>query len=162
METFERVAAELGKDAALHDVEVVKTSAHRRHGGVELLLVIDKPGGVDVATCERISHKVNAALDGYPDPYTLSVESIGLERPLIRPSDYERFIGSDVKLKTGITIRGAKTHRGRLLGLRGTNVVLGQAGGELPVPLTLIKHANLEYDARADLKKEKRERRHRE
>lgn len=162
VETFERIAAELGQDAALHGIEVVKTSAHRRHGETELRLVIDKPGGVDVATCERISHKVNAALDGFADPYTLSVESVGLERPLARPSDYERFIGSNVKLKTDITIRGAKTHRGRLLGLRGTNVVLAQTEGELPVPLALIKHANLEYDARADLKKEKRERRHRE
>jgi len=77
VETFERIAAELGQDAALHGIEVVKTSAHRRHGETELRLVIDKPGGVDVATCERISHKVNAALDGFADPYTLSVESVG-------------------------------------------------------------------------------------
>lgn len=161
VETFERVAADLGRDAALREVEVIKTSAHRRRGQVELRLVIDKAGGVDVATCERISHKINTALDGYADPYTLSVESVGLERPLTRPSDYERFIGSNVKLRTDIAIHGAKTHRGRLVGVRGTNVVLTQTQGELPVPLVLIKHANVEYDVRADLKKEKQERRHR-
>lgn len=162
METFERVAGELSLDVALREVEVVKTSAQRRHGSVELRVIIDKPGGVDVATCERISHKINAALDRYPDPYTLSVESVGLERPLVRPADYERFIGSNVKLRTDIAIRGAKTHRGRLAGMRGTNVVLTQTDGELPVPLTLIKHANVEYDPRGDLTKEKRERRHRQ
>jgi ribosome maturation factor RimP len=162
VETFERVAEELNVDVALSGVEVVKISAQRRHGSVELRLVIDKPGGVDVATCERISHKINAALDRYPDPYTLWVESVGLERPLVRPADYERFIGSNVKLRTDIAIRGAKTHRGRLAGVRGTNVVLAQPDGELPVPLALIKHANVEYDPRADLMKEKRERRHRE
>jgi ribosome maturation factor RimP len=129
---------------------------------VELRLVIDKPGGVDVATCERISHKLNAALERYPDPYTLSVESAGLERALVRPSDYERFVGSNIKLRTDIAIRGAKTHRGRLAGVRGTNVVLTQSDGELPVPLQLIKHANVEYDFRADLSKEKRERRNRQ
>lgn len=162
METFERVAGELSLDVALREVEVVKTSAQRRHGSAILRLVIDKPGGVDVATCELISHKINGALDRYPDPYTLSVESVGLERPLVRPADYERFIGSNVKLRTDIAIRGAKTHRGRLAGVRGTNVVLAQTDGELPVPLALIKHANVEYDPRADLTKEKRERRHRE
>ncbi|MGH7661799.1 MAG: ribosome maturation factor RimP [Vulcanimicrobiaceae bacterium] len=161
MEAFERVAGELSLDVALREVEVVKTSAQRRHGSVELHLVIDTPGGVDVATCERISHKINAALDRYPDPYTLSVESVGLDRPLLRPADYERFIGSNIKLRTDLAIRGAKTHRGRLAGVRGTNVVLTQRDGELPVPLALIKHANVEYDPRADLTKEKRERRHR-
>jgi ribosome maturation factor RimP len=158
--TFERVTHELSSDAALAHVEIVSTSAHRRHSLVELRVVIDKPGGVDVATCERISHKLNSALDAYDEKYTLSVESAGLERPLVRPADYERFIDSNIKLTTSIVVRGAKTHRGRLLGMRGTNVVLAQPEGELPIPLTLIKHANVEYDFRADLRREKRERRH--
>ena len=158
---FERAADELSIDASLRDVEVVSTSHHKHRGSVELRVVIDKPGGVDVATCERISHKLNATLDRYPDLYTLSVESAGLERPLLRPADYERFIGSNVKLKTDIMVRGAKTHRGRLQGLRGTNVILAQKDGELPLPLTLIKHANVEFDPRADLTKEKKERRYR-
>ncbi|MBV8074268.1 MAG: hypothetical protein JO140_02475, partial [Candidatus Eremiobacteraeota bacterium] len=78
-----------------------------------------------------------------------------------RPADYERFVGSNVKLTTSLTIAGAKTHRGRLAGVRGTNVVLQQSGGELPIPLSVIKAANLEYDVRADLTKEKQERRRR-
>lgn len=156
---FERAAHDLSCDASLRDVELVSTSAHRHRDSVELRVVIDKPGGVDIATCERISRKLGAELDRFDDLYTLSVESAGLERPLLRPADYERFVGSNVKLTTGITIRGAKTHRGRLQGLRGTNVILAQPDGELPLPLSLIKHANVEYDARADLTKEKRERR---
>jgi ribosome maturation factor RimP len=157
---FERAAHELEADVAFRGIEILTTTAHRRRGSVELRVVIDKPGGVDVATCERISRKLNAALDRYPTPYTLSVESAGLNRPLLRPADYQRFIGQSVKLTTDITVRGAKTHRGILAGLRGTNVILTQKDGELPLPLTLIKHANLEYDVRADLTKEKKERRH--
>lgn len=156
---FERAANDLSHDASLREIEFVSTSAHRHRGSVELRLVIDKPGGVDIETCERISRKLGAALDRFGDAFTLSVESAGLERPLIRPADYERFAGSNVKLTTGITIRGAKTHRGRLAGLRGTNVILTQPEGELPLPLELIKHANIEYDVRADLTREKRERR---
>ncbi len=158
---FERAAYELSVDGSLRDVEIVSTSHHKHRGSIEFRVVIDKPGGVDVATCERISRRLNAALEAYPELYTLSVESAGLERPLLRPADYERFIGSNVKLTTDIMVRGAKTHRGRLEGLRGTNVILTQKDGELPLPLTLIKHANVEYDPRADLTKEKKERRHR-
>lgn len=156
---FERIAHELPADAAFREVEVVSTSAHRRRGGVDLKLVIDKTGGVDMATCERISRRVNAGLEPYTGPYTLSVESAGLDRPLVRPSDYSRFIGSNVKVTTTLAIGGAKTHRGRLAGVRGTNVVLIRDSGELPIPLTIIKGANLEYDVRADLARAKRERR---
>lgn len=150
---------DLSTDAALRDVEVVSTSARRQRDGFALRLVIDRPGGVDMATCELISRRLNSELDRFADPYTLSVESAGLERPLVRPSDYERFSGSTVKLTTTLAIAGAKTHRGRLDGIRGTNVVLRGERGELPIPLALIKHANVEYDIRADLTRAKRERR---
>ena len=158
---FERAAHELSFDPALQGIELISTSHHKHRGSTELRVIIDKPGGVDVATCERISRKLNAALDMYPELYTLSVESAGLERPLLRPADYERFVGHSVKLTTDIMVRGAKTHRGRLEGLRGTNVILAQRDGELPLPLALIKHANIEFDPRADLTREKKERRHR-
>ena len=134
------------------------SSAHRRREGLDLRVVIDRAGGVDVATCERLAHAVNRALEGQPEPYTLSVESAGLERPLLRPTDYTRFAGTNVKISTSLGIRGAKTHRGRLIGVRGSNVILEQTGGELPIPLAVIKHANLEYDVRADLARDKQER----
>jgi ribosome maturation factor RimP len=160
IEAFERIAHGLPTDAAFRDVEIVSTSARRQRDGFVLRLIIDRPGGIDVATCEHISRRLNSELDRFADPYTLSVESAGLERPLVRPSDYERFRGSAVKLTTTLAIGGAKTHRGRLAGIRGTNVMLSREQGELPIPLALIKHANIEYDIRADLTKAKRERRH--
>ena len=152
-------AQELSFDASLGGIEIVRTSARRHGRGLELRLVIDKAGGVDVAMCERISRRLNAALEHFTDPYTLSVESAGLERPLMRPEDYQRFIGSNVKVTTSLAIGGAKTHRGRLEGMRGTNIVLGRDSGELRIPLPLIKNANLEFDIRADLAREKQERR---
>ncbi|HEX4351744.1 MAG TPA: hypothetical protein VHZ95_02495, partial [Polyangiales bacterium] len=57
-------------------------------------------------------------------------------------------------------IGNAKTHRGVLAGVRGTNVILrtGAKGEtELPIPIDAIKSANLEYDIRADLQRAKRE-----
>ena len=79
----------------------------------------------------------------------LEVESAGLERPLVRPADYERFAGKRARIVTSLTVNGGKTHRGILRGLRGETVVLETERGELLLPMAAIKSANLEYDPRA-------------
>jgi ribosome maturation factor RimP len=156
-EAFERVVHALPHDPEFRDVEIVSATAHRHHRDTGLHVTVDREGGVDVTTCERIAARINAALDAFPDPYTLEVESAGLNRPLTKPADYERFSGRDAKVVTTLAIEGAKTHRGRLEGVRGTNVILTRPAGELPIPLAVIKSANLEYDVRADLQRAKRE-----
>jgi ribosome maturation factor RimP len=157
-QAFERVIHDLPQQPDLRDVEIVTASAHKHRRDTALHVVVDKDGGVDVATCERIAALINAALDAFPDDqYTLEVESAGLDRPLVKPGDYERFSGRDAKIVTTLAIESAKTHRGRLLGVRGTNVILVRDGKELPIPLAVVKSANLEYDVRADLTRAKRE-----
>jgi len=140
---------------AFRDVEIVGSSARRGRHQTALHLTVDRDGGVDVATCEQIARSINAALDAFPDPYTLEIESAGLDRPLTKPSDYDRFAGRDVKIVTTLAIDKAKTHRGKLDGVRGTNVILVREKGELPIPIAVIKSANLEYDVRADLQRAK-------
>jgi ribosome maturation factor RimP len=154
-EAFERVVHALPHQPEFRDVEIVGTSTRRHHHETALHVTVDRQGGVDIATCERIAARVNAALDAFPDPYTLEVESAGLNRPLTKPSDYDRFSGRDVKIVTTLSIENAKTHRGRLDGVRGTNVILARDKGELPIPIAVIKSANLEYDVRADLQRAK-------
>jgi ribosome maturation factor RimP len=154
-QAFERVVHALPHQPEFRDVEVVGSSVHRHRRTSALHVTVDREGGVDVGTCERIARSINAALDAFPDPYTLEVESAGLDRPLTKPSDYDRFTGRDVKIVTTLAIGNAKTHRGKLDGVRGTNVILTRAGGELPIPIAVIKSANLEYDVRADLQRAK-------
>ncbi len=157
-QAFERVVHALPHQPEFHDVEIVAASAHKHRRDTALHVTVDKDGGVDVATCERIAAQINAALDAFPDDrYTLEVESAGLDRPLVKPGDYERFSGRDAKVVTTLAIENAKTHRGRLEGVRGTNVILVRDGKELPIPLAVVKSANLEYDVRADLTRAKRE-----
>jgi ribosome maturation factor RimP len=157
-QAFERVVHALPHQPEFHDVEIVAASAHKHRRDTALHVTVDKDGGVDVATCERIAARINAALDAFPDDrYTLEVESAGLDRPLVKPGDYERFSGRDAKVVTTLAIENAKTHRGRLEGVRGTNVILVRDGKELPIPLAVVKSANLEYDVRADLTRAKRE-----
>lgn len=82
----------------LWDVEYV-----REAGQWYLRLYIDKDGGVDILDCETISRAVSDLLDE-ADPieesYTFEVSSAGAERPLKRPSDFARFLGSPVLVKT--------------------------------------------------------------
>ncbi|HTU71449.1 MAG TPA: hypothetical protein VMF11_14190 [Candidatus Baltobacteraceae bacterium] len=155
---FEREIDAIAHEGRSSGVEIVAHSAHARRGMTALSVTIDKDGGVDLAACERIAARINRALEAIDAPYSLEVESAGLERPLLRPGDYERFSGKRVRIVTSLSIAGGKTHRGTLAGLRGETVILATENGELPLPLATIKSANLEYDPRADLQRDKRER----
>lgn len=154
-EAFERVVHALPHQSEFRDVEIVSSATHRHRNATTLHVTVDREGGVDVGTCERIAARINAALDAFTDPYTLEIESAGLNRPLTKAPDYDRFAGSDVKVVTTLAIQGAKTHRGRLDGVRGKNVILNRGGKELPIPIAVIKSANVEYDVRADLQRAK-------
>lgn len=162
VEAFENAASALAFEPEFRDIEIVARRARRHGRSAELSLTVDRPGGIDLETCGRIAAHLNGALASEPDPYTLEVESAGLDRPLVRPEDYERFLDCDVLVKTTLPIASEYTHRGKLRGVRGNAVILERKAGELPIPLEMVKSANVEYDVRADLrraKKEKREKR---
>ncbi len=158
-DAFERLASKLPYEPEFREVEIVQTQIRPHGRELALSVMIDRAGGVDMALCERVAARINAGLDAFADLYTLEVESAGLNRPLIRPEDYERFAGSNVKILTTLLIGGAKTHRGKLLGLRGENALLEVRQAELPIPLSLIRSANIEFDIRADLTRAKKEQR---
>jgi ribosome maturation factor RimP len=156
---FERTLDAIVHDASYTELEIVQHAAHARRGTVAFSVTIDRPGGADLVLCERVASRINDALEGFATPYELAVESAGLERPLVRPADYTRFSGARVRVLTSLLVDGAKTHRGVLRGVRGESVLLETSGGRvLPLPLATIKSARLEYDPRADLQREKRER----
>jgi ribosome maturation factor RimP len=158
VDAFSRAIDDIAHDTRFAGVEIVQHSARRGRHTTQLTLTIDREGGVDLATCERIAGTINARLDSFEDRYTLEVESAGLNRPLTKPGDYERFAGRDAKIVTSLLVQGSKTHRGVLRGVRGTNVILETSKGELPLPLATIDRANLEYDVRSDLRRDKKQR----
>jgi len=71
------------------------------------------------------------------------VSSPGLERPLKKRSDYERFAGRRVEIRTYGAIHGRKRFEATLQGLQGDNVVLEWEGETIEIPLELISKANL-------------------
>jgi ribosome maturation factor RimP len=157
-QAFERAIDRIAHDSSFSGVEIVQHAARSGRNSTTLSVTIDREGGVDLLTCERIAGAINKDLDAYGRRYTLEVESAGLNRALTKAGDYERFSGRSVKIVTSLLVGGNKTHRGILRGVRGTNVILQTPGGELPLPLAAIGRANLEYDARPDLKRNKKER----
>lgn len=155
---FERAVDEIARDGRFRDVEFVAHAVRREAGTPALSVTIDRTGGVDVASCERIAAAINSRLSTVGQTYTLAVESAGLDRALTKPGDYARFSGRAAKIVTSLLVRGSKTHRGVLRGVRGTAVILETDAGELRLPIETIKTANLEYDVREDLKRAKERR----
>lgn len=157
-EAFERQLEAIAHDEMFAGLEIVQHHARPVRGTLELRVTIDRPGGVDLALCERVAAYINANLEMDDRPYGLEVESAGLDRPLVRQTDYERFAGQQVRVVTTLTVNGAKTHRGTLCGVRGDAVVVGTERGELLLPFATIKSARLEYDPRADFQRDKLQR----
>ncbi len=155
---FERELDALVHDGSFPGLEIVQHRARPVRGGTELSVSIDRAGGADLALCERVAARINATLGGLGAAYALSVESAGLDRPLLRHADYERFAGQRVRIVTNLTVNGGKTHRGVLRGLRGETVVMETESGELLLPMAAIKSANLEYDPRVDFQRDKLQR----
>ncbi len=100
-----------------------------------------------VEDCADISHSVSALLDvddPISDAYTLEVSSPGIDRPLTRRQDYERFSGFEAKIETQRPVDGRKRFRGRLLGFDAAEQVrLGQEDGEVLIPYADIHRAKL-------------------
>jgi len=159
VEAFESAARALPFEDGFQGLEIVAQRARRSGRSTELALTVDRPGGVDLETCGRIAARLGDLLEAQPAQYTLEVQSAGIDRPLVAPSDFERYRDRNVMVKTTLPIASEYTHRGLLLGIRGNAIVLAQKQGELPIPLEMVKSANVEYDYRADLRRAKREKR---
>lgn len=141
-----------------HGVELVQVARVTERGGAVLRVLIDREGsevspgrGVTLKDCQAVSRDLNTALDVH-DPiggkYRLEVSSPGVDRPLVKLRDFERFAGRDVKIKLRFARpdgRGGKqkSFSGKLLGVDGEVVRLESKGDELQLPFTEIARANV-------------------
>lgn len=102
---------------------------------------------ISVEDCERITHAVSAVLD-VEDPiasaWTLEVSSAGIDRPLVRVKDWERFAGHQAKVELLVPQDGRRRFAGVVLG---ADAVHGRLrlddGAEVAVPLADIRRAKL-------------------
>jgi len=127
---------------------------YRRAGRAFVLRVdIDKEGGVNIDDCQLVSQQVSTWLDvedPIPAEYELQVSSPGLDRKFYSDSDYTKFIGRLVRVKTGRAIRGLHVIVGRLKEFDGTTVVVTdpvmKKDADYAIPLADIKETRLEVE----------------
>jgi ribosome maturation factor RimP len=91
--------------------------------GMTVQIMAERPDGtMTVEDCEALSRDVSPALD-VEDPieraYNLEVSSPGIDRPLVRRSDFERWAGQEAKVELARLINGRKRYRGVLAGVEG-------------------------------------------
>ncbi len=138
-ELLEPVLGRLGYELA--DLEV-------RSGGKGgfVRVFIDKPDGIDLDDCEKVSLAVSALLDvedPVPGKYTLEVSSPGLDRKLTKVEHFQRFVGEVVKVQMRLPIEGRRRFRGKLMSLADENIVVEVDGEPHSLALATIDTARL-------------------
>ncbi len=160
---IEAIAERVGRSEGVEIVAVeLKGGGQSRF----LRISIDKPEGVTHADCERISHEVGTILDVedlVPGHYTLEVSSPGVERPISKPADFERFRGKKAHIVLREPVGDRKVWDGTLGGLADGCVVLEvieqsqplkgrtppppKSGGmTIRLPIEQVERANLKFD----------------
>jgi ribosome maturation factor RimP len=159
--SIETRVQELAERVAIdHGLELVHVEVAGPDNKPIVRVFIDKPQGVTHDDCSEVSTHLGTILDVEDfihASYTLEVSSPGLERGLYKRADYERFSGSNAKLKTRQPIGGQRNFRGRLLGLEGDELIFDdRTNGRVQIPLDLIKQANIEVDVEEELRRANR------
>jgi len=156
---IDRVHAIVERVAASSGLEVVEVDMRGGGKARMLRIFIDKPAGVTHEDCANLSREVSTILDvedAIPGgPYVLEVSSPGLDRKLSRPTEFERFTGSRVKLTTRNPVNGNRHFEGKLesfldgrltleLGAPRKKAKPSQVAGEkLEIELANVEKANL-------------------
>lgn len=107
---------------------------------------IDKPEGIDLDDCEKVSLAVSALLDvedPVPGNYNLEVSSPGLDRKLTKVEHFQRFEGEIVKVQMRFPIAGRRRFRGTLVSSDDENIVVEVDGESHSLPLKTIDTARL-------------------
>lgn len=115
---------------------------------VRLQVMAERADGrpMHVEDCALLSRAISALLD-VEDPisaaYTLEVSSPGIDRPLVRLADFERFAGFEARVELRQAIAGRRRFQGRLLGVDGNTVRIAASGGTATLPFADIVRAKL-------------------
>jgi ribosome maturation factor RimP len=127
-------------------VRVMQTGGQHRPT-LQVMAERQDEAAMTVDDCAEISRSVSALLDvadPIADAYMLEVSSPGIDRPLVRPEDYDRYAGFEARIELTRPHDGRKRFRGRLLGREGDDAVrLVAEGSEFRLPFGAIARAKL-------------------
>ena len=168
-----RFARETGAEREIADLaepvleelgfRLVRVKVSARDGGTVQVMAERPVGQMTIEDCAQISRKLSSlldALDPMPGGYQLEVSTPGIDRPLVRPSDFASFTGHEAKVELKELVDGRKRFKGRIEGVAKDEALLriDLPGSEEPqvigIPFSLISEAKLVADQagfRADL-----------
>jgi ribosome maturation factor RimP len=140
---FEPVVESMG-----YELVGVEFNAGGGHG--TLRVYIDREQGVSLDDCAAISHQLSGILDveePIQQAYDLEISSPGIDRPLFKLADFERFIGETAKIKLAVGVQGRKNFKGRLQAVTDEKLITIEVDGEqFDLPYADIARANLVGD----------------
>jgi ribosome maturation factor RimP len=157
-----RLVQEQGQDALVASVvaPIIEQMGFRLvrarmydHNGLIMQIMVEKPDGtMSVGECEEVSKALSPVLDiedPVPSAYNLEVSSPGIDRPLVRESDFVTWAGHTAKVETDYLVNGRKRFRGQLvkvddktLHMRRDNAAAGEEK-DVEIPLNAVAAANL-------------------
>jgi ribosome maturation factor RimP len=121
------------------DVEVL---ACEQAAAERLRIVVDRPGGVDIALCERVTGHLRDLLD----EFGLEVSSPGPRRPLTKPEHFRQYVGRRARVRVLEPRDGQKSFTGELVGASDDEVTVAADGGVVTIPYSEINRSNLLED----------------
>jgi ribosome maturation factor RimP len=149
----ERVEQEIEKIVTSEGLELVHIDYRKQGRGYLLRVDIDKGGGVTLGDCQLVSQQISTYLDVddvVPAEYELQVSSPGLDRKFYRDSDYQKFLGRLVRVRTSKAVRGLHVIVGRLKEFDGAGIVVTdpvmKKNADYAIPLADIKETRLEVE----------------
>src|SRR5688572_4649805 len=129
-----------------------------RIDGCTVQIMAERPDGTMVVDdCEAVSRALSPVFD-VTDPvdcaYRLEISSPGLDRPLVRRSDFERYAGNRVRIEMAIAVEGRKRFRGLLTGVEGNAARVQREDAAAGEPADVLLPIDEMADARIVLSKE--------
>ncbi len=117
-----------------------------------VVIYIDRPEGIAIEDCEKVSREVAALLDvedPIPGQYSLEVSSPGLDRPLFTPEQFARFAGEEATVNVYAPVDGRRKFRGEILEAGEDSVTIEQDGTPVTLDMSNVVKARLvpDYDA---------------
>lgn len=144
-----RVTALLEPLAADHGLELVAIEMAGHAGSPIIRVLLDREGGINIDAIAQANSWISDELDAadiVQSAYTLEVSSPGIERPLRKTSDWERFSGKTAVVKTSRPIEGRSTFTGVLAGLEGEETLVSIDDVTYHIPLDAVRTARLKVD----------------
>ncbi len=150
IEQIEQVAAPVLQE---HQAELVDLVFVHEHGQWVLRFFLDKSGGITLDDCAKISDHLSRNLDAsdvVKQAYSLEVSSPGINRPLKKEADYQRFIGERVDVRLYAPLNGRRHFTGTIQSVSGGTVTIQEPQSQqvFQLPIADVAKAHLDPDIR--------------